>query len=77
MKKLDLNQMEGLEGGGCALSAALFAGSFIGLITITAATSGLLTAVAVGGFVGSSVDFVQSCGKSSSGGSRPKSVHTL
>lgn len=61
MKKLELNQIEQIQGEGCALSAALFVGSFIGLAGLTAATGGLLTAVAVGSFVGSSVDFVQSC----------------
>jgi len=62
MKTLELKQMELINGGGCALSAALFVGSFIALASITVATSGLLTAVAVGSFVGSSVDFVDSCG---------------
>ena len=59
---MEFNKMESIQGGGCALSAALFVGSFIGLVSITAATSGFLTFVAVGSFVGSSVDFVQSCG---------------
>ena len=61
MKTLELNRMESIEAGGCALSAALFVGSFIALASLTAATGGLLTAVTVGSFVGSSVDFVQSC----------------
>jgi hypothetical protein len=61
MKKLEISQMENLRGEGCALSAALFVGSFIALAGLTAATGGLLTAVTVGSFVGSSVDFVQSC----------------
>jgi hypothetical protein len=61
MKKLELNQMENIKGEGCALSAALFLGATISLVTLTAATGGLLTVVAVGGFVGSSVDFVRSC----------------
>ncbi|WP_281231707.1 hypothetical protein [Flavobacterium gelatinilyticum] len=74
MKKMELNQMESIEAGGCALSAALFAGSFIGLVSITAATGGFLTAVAVGSFVGSSVDFVQSCG-GGSGGNRQQLTH--
>ena len=66
MKKLELNQMEGIKGEGCALSAALFVGSFVGLVSLTAATGGLATAFAVGSFVGSSVDFIQSCKRYSS-----------
>lgn len=47
----------------CGLAVVSFVGAFIGLATLTAATSGLLVGVAVVGYCGASVSLVRSCRK--------------
>ena len=64
MKKMELNQMENLEGGlfGSCASASVGLGiAFLGLATLTAASGGLATGVAVGGFIWASGEWGAAC----------------
>lgn len=67
MKKLELSQMENLQGGfPCWVSAGLLGASIAGLVVMGPITGGatwVAAGSAVVGFTGSSVAFVQDCRK--------------
>jgi hypothetical protein len=66
MKKLELNQMENLHGGGfwngCGGATVGLVFAFAGLATLTAASGGLATGIAVGGWLAASSAWGATCG---------------